>query len=89
MNIYITAGCFNGQSSEIKNPFLKYNNMPYLGPPDMTGQLVEVQNSDTVPYIKLTRLKKSTTIKRTTILDNKIYTERNLCITTLGIQTAV
>lgn len=37
--------------------------LTYFGPPDITGQTDSVQNSLTVPYIKLIRLKKSTTNK--------------------------
>lgn len=37
--------------------------LAYFGPPDITGQTDSVQNSLTVPYIKLIRLKKSTTNK--------------------------
>jgi len=39
-----------------------YYIVTHFGPPDIIGQVASVQWSDTVPYIKLIRLKKSTTI---------------------------
>lgn len=48
--------------------------LTYFGPPDITGQTDSVQNSLTVPYIKLIRLKKSTTNKNEK--KKKVYTER-------------